>query len=82
MQPVEGESLKFNVTVQTGDILSCETSGGSGDVDLFLLLEDETEVCEDASDSNDQQCTAEAEADGVLVVRLLAYMPFSGVQLD
>lgn len=63
--------------------MRCETSQGTGDVDLYLRFEgsDDPYDCYGGISFNDEWCTSTATANGTLIVVLEAFDDFSNVNL-
>ena len=68
------------VSVPAGEILECETSGGTGDADLILTFGSSN--CLSLTPTNDEDCQTTVSSEDMLVtVEVVAYRPYTGVQL-
>jgi hypothetical protein len=81
-----GELLHFTLQVPSGQSqLKFETSGGTGDADLYVKYGSEPTTgsydCRPYASGNTETCDFASPSAGTWYVMLRAYTPFSGVQL-
>ena len=82
----EGSEKLYRIAVPAGAAaLSIVTSGGTGDMDLFVrhgsAPTDGEADCESAGGSNSEACTIDAPATGDWYIMLYGYEAYSGVSL-
>lgn len=82
----EGTTTLYRITVPTGaTLLTVTTSGGTGDLDLYVRRDEEptasTYDCESAGGTNDESCELDSPAAGTWYILLAGFEAYSGASV-
>ena len=80
------DSHHLEVLVNDGDTVTCRTSGGTGDADIYMYFDSNRgiDVCSSTGDYNEEECTtrpARAEDGASVIVEIFSYEAYSDVEI-